>query len=96
LATLDERFWELKESAKWSLDVRERRQAIEELASSYGRNAIEAISEIKDVSAYDEIRNACIAAIKSASRADPRVAKKRRKGKASSKIKGRKSKKRRL
>ncbi len=65
---MDERFWQLKESAKWSLDVDERRRAIAELASSYGREAIQAISEVRDVAAYDEIKSACIAAIKSAGR----------------------------
>jgi hypothetical protein len=62
----DERYWQLKESAKWSLEVDERRRAIRELARGYGRDAIQAIEEIKDVSAYDEIKRACIEAIKSA------------------------------
>jgi hypothetical protein len=64
----DERYWQLKESAKWSLEVDERRRAIRALARGYGRDAIQAIEEIKDVSAYDEIKRACIEAIKSATR----------------------------
>jgi hypothetical protein len=65
----DERYWQLKESAKWSLEVDERRRAIRELVSGYGRDAIQAIEEVRDVSAYDEIRKACIEAIKSAKKA---------------------------
>ena len=65
----DERYWQLKESAKWSLEVDERRRAIRELARGYGSDAIQAIQEIKDVSAYDEIKSACIEAIKSAKKA---------------------------
>ncbi|MGI0029547.1 MAG: hypothetical protein ACREAQ_07550 [Nitrososphaera sp.] len=66
MRTIGDRFWQLKESAKWSLDMNERRQAIEELAGSYGKEALQAILEIKDVTAYDEIRKACAEAIKEA------------------------------
>jgi hypothetical protein len=65
---MDDRFWKLKESAKWSLSLDEKRQAVEQLASSYGKDAIETILEIKDVTAYDEVKRACIEAIKSAAR----------------------------
>jgi hypothetical protein len=49
--------------------VDERRRAIKELVGGYGRDAIQAIEEVRDVSAYDEIRKACIEAIKSAKKA---------------------------
>lgn len=68
LVSVNDRLWELKESAKWSLDVDERKQAIRELANSYGPDAIQSIAEIRDVAAYAEIRKACIEAIKSASK----------------------------
>jgi hypothetical protein len=76
----DERYWQLKESAKWSLEVDERRRAIRELVSGYGMDAIQAIEEVKDVSAYDEIKRACIEAIKSANNAhSPIVHRKKKK-----------------
>jgi len=49
--------------------MNERRQAIEELAGSYGKEALQAILEIKDVTAYDEIKKACAEAIRSAKNA---------------------------
>ena len=67
MAAVDDRFWELKESAKWSLDVNERKHAIRQLAESYGLEAIQSIAEIRDISAYDDIKKACIEAIKAAS-----------------------------
>lgn len=63
-ADAGDRFWELKESAKWSLDVSERKNAIKQLAEYYGQDAIQSIAEIRDVAAYDEIRQACADAIK--------------------------------
>ena len=90
MARIDESFWELKESAKWSLDVSERKKAIRLLAS-YGPEAIDSIAEIKDVAAYDEIKRACIEAIKAAS--GRKTAPKTRKVKAR---KSKKSKKSRL
>jgi hypothetical protein len=57
--------WELKESAKWSLDLEERKRAIKQLAG-YGPEAIQSIVEIKEVSAYEAIREACIEAIRAA------------------------------
>jgi hypothetical protein len=86
----DERYWQLKESAKWSLEVDERRRAIKELVSGYGMDAIQAIEEVKDVSAYDEIKKACIEAIKSARNAHSPAA--HRKKKKSRKATKRKSK----
>ena len=88
----DERYWQLKESAKWSLEVDERRRAIRELVSGYGRDAIQAIEEVKDVSAYDEIKRACIEAIKSAKKAHPPAMhrKKKKVRKASTKRKSKK------
>ncbi|GEM_PF-1921712 len=87
----DERYWQLKESAKWSLEVDERRRAIKELASGYGRDAIQAIEEVKDVSAYDEIKRACIEAIKSVKKAhSPATHRKKKKSrKAATKRKSR-------
>jgi hypothetical protein len=75
----DERYWQLKESAKWSLEVDERRRAIRELVSGYGMDAIQAIEEVKDVSAYDEIKRACIEAIKSAKNAHSPVMRRKKK-----------------
>lgn len=64
---LDDRFWELKEAAKWSLDVNERKKSIRMLADYYGPQAMQSIAEIRDVAAYDEIRRACIEAIRAVS-----------------------------
>ena len=66
MSRVDDTFYELKESAKWSLDVDERKRAIRTLAG-YGPIAIQSIAEIKDVAAYDEIKRACIEAIQTAS-----------------------------
>ena len=89
----DERYWQLKESAKWSLEVDERRRAIRDLASGYGRDAIQAIEEVKDVSAYDEIKRACIEAIKSVKKAHSPVMhrKKKKAGKAPTKRKSKRN-----
>ena len=70
----DERFWQLKESAKWSLSLDEKRQAIEQLVNIYGKDALHTIEEIKDVTAYEEVRSACIEAIKSARTTAPTAA----------------------
>ena len=64
---VDDKFWELKESAKWSLDLGERKAAVKQLAKLYGPAAFDSIAEIRDVSAFEEIRRACIEAIKHAS-----------------------------
>jgi hypothetical protein len=66
MARVDDSLYELKESAKWSLDVDERKKAIRLLAG-YGPSAIQSITEIRDIAAYDEIKKACIEAIKTAS-----------------------------
>lgn len=79
--------WELKESAKWSLDLNDRKRAIKLLAS-YGPGAIQSIAEIRDVSAYEEIRKACIEAIRAAARQ-----KKMRKPRRSAMKKSKKSRK---
>lgn len=63
----DDKFWELKESAKWSLDLGERKAAVKQLAQLYGPAAFDSIAEIRDDSAFEEIRRACIEAIKHAS-----------------------------
>lgn len=92
----DEEFWDLKESAKWSLDVRERKRAIMQLANSYGLKAVQPITEIKEVAAYDELRKACIEAIKIASKGRSASALRpiRRKRKAKNRAKAAKSKRR--
>jgi hypothetical protein len=83
---MDERFWQLKESAKWSLDLNDRREAVQELARNYGRDAIQALTEIKDVTAYADIKKACIEAIK-ANRisSDPLTGKSKKRSKVSRK-----------
>jgi hypothetical protein len=55
---------ELKMTAKWSTDGSEKKGAILELLQ-YGNNGLLAIQEILSVTAYDDIRQACIEAIKS-------------------------------
>ena len=62
-----EKIRELKLAAKWATDSDEKRRAIAELAQ-FGRQAVPAIEEVLGVTAYDEIRAACIEAIKSAGR----------------------------
>jgi len=56
-------FFELKERAKWSHDSVEKKNAISEL-STHGDGALPALEEILSVTAYDEIRAACMEAIK--------------------------------
>jgi hypothetical protein len=56
--------FELKEKAKWSRDPEEKKTAIKEL-STYGENAISELQEIMNISAYEDIKNACTEAIKS-------------------------------
>ncbi|MDQ3947562.1 MAG: hypothetical protein M3218_00375 [Thermoproteota archaeon] len=62
----DERMtlFELKETAKWSSDPEERKAAIKEL-STHGENAIYELQEIANITAYEDIKNACAEAIKS-------------------------------
>lgn len=56
-------FFELKERAKWSRDLAEKKTAIKEL-SSHGDMALPALDEILSITAYDEIKAACMEAIK--------------------------------
>ena|ERR671922_713745 len=56
--------FELKEKAKWSRDPEEKKIAIKEL-STHGENAISELQEIMDITAYEDIKNACAEAIKS-------------------------------
>jgi hypothetical protein len=57
-----ERIRQLKLAAKWSSDNDEKRQAISQLLE-FGGRALPAIQEILAVTAYDEIRQACLEAI---------------------------------
>jgi hypothetical protein len=54
---------QLKEIAKWSDDPEKKKTAIKEL-SAHGENALAALQEILNVTVYDEIKAACIDAIK--------------------------------
>ena len=56
--------FELKEKAKWSTDPEEKKAAIKEL-STRGENAISELQDIMNITAYEDIRNACAEAIKS-------------------------------
>lgn len=60
--------WELKEAAKWSLSLEERKKAVTDLINSYGEDAIQVLSEIRETTVYDEIRKACVEAMMSASK----------------------------
>jgi wobble nucleotide-excising tRNase len=55
--------WELKQTAKWSHNLREKKMAIKEL-SFHGEYAIQYLDEVMSVTTYDEIKAACIEAIK--------------------------------
>ena len=57
--------WELKQAAKWSRGIDERRRAVEEMAKTYREGAVNALAEIKITAVHDEIRMACIEAIRS-------------------------------
>jgi hypothetical protein len=56
--------FELKEKAKWSHDPEEKKTAIKEL-STHGENAISELQEIMNITAYEDIKNACAEAIES-------------------------------
>jgi len=56
--------FDLKEKAKWSSDSEEKKTAIKEL-STHGENAIFELQEIMNITAYEDIKNACAEAIKS-------------------------------
>jgi len=55
--------WELKQTAKWSDNLREKKMAVKEL-SFHGEQAIPYLDEVMNVTTYDEIKAACIEAIK--------------------------------
>lgn len=88
MATPDgEKIKELKLAAKWSTDSAEKKKAIAEL-SHYGSEALPAIREVLGVTAYDDIKAACVEAIKAAGKSQKKnarpkrhAAKKKRKGK---------------
>jgi hypothetical protein len=74
MSFIDEKFWELKQAAKWSLQVHEKKRAIAHLLHDYGRGALPALLEIRETTVYEEIKEACADAIKSAKiRADKSV-----------------------
>ncbi|MGH9991276.1 MAG: hypothetical protein ACREBU_00975 [Nitrososphaera sp.] len=55
--------WKLKEIAKWDDDPGAKKSAISEL-STRGESGLISLEEILAVTAHEEIRNACIDAIK--------------------------------
>jgi hypothetical protein len=57
-------FYELKEKAKWSRNMEEKKTAIREL-SSHGEKALPSLEEIRNVTAYEDIRSACTETIRS-------------------------------
>ena len=66
-ATDSDRIRELKMTAKWSTDGDEKKGAISELLQ-YGDKGILAIQEVLSVTAYDNVKQACIDAITSIGR----------------------------
>jgi hypothetical protein len=63
-STDSERIRQLKLTAKWSSDNYEKKKAISQLLQ-YGDGGLPAIQEILVITAYDDIRQACIDAISS-------------------------------
>jgi hypothetical protein len=63
-STDSERIRQLKLTAKWSSDNYEKKKAISQLLQ-YGDGGLPAIQEILAITAYDDIRQACIDAISS-------------------------------
>jgi len=61
--------WDLKEAAKWSNNPQERKEAITKL-SARGAEALPSLDEIMSVTAYDDIRAACMEAIRSFRKAE--------------------------
>lgn len=59
--------WKLKQRAKWSHNMRERKAAITEL-SFHGKEALPYLNEILNITTYDEIKAACIEAIRAIKR----------------------------
>lgn len=66
-ATDSDRIRELKMTAKWSTDGDEKKAAVSELLQ-YGDKGVLAIQEVLSVTAYDDVRQACIEAIRSIGR----------------------------
>jgi hypothetical protein len=64
--------FELKEKAKWSSDPKEKKTAIKEL-STHVENAISELQEIRNITAYEDVKNACAEAIKSMRQARSKV-----------------------
>ena len=64
---------QLKETAKWSDDPEKKKTAIKEL-TSHGESALTALQEIMNVTVYDEIKAACIDAIKATKQRDSTTA----------------------
>ena len=60
-----EKIFELKETAKWSSRIDEKKGAISELAG-LGSNAVSTLEEIRAVEVNDELRQLCAEAIKKA------------------------------
>jgi|SRR5581483_462100 len=65
--TDSERIRELKMTAKWSTDSNEKKGAISELLQ-YGDEGRLAIQEVLSVTAYDDVKQACLEAIRSIGR----------------------------
>lgn len=59
-----ERIRQLKLTAKWSADNNEKKQAISQLIN-YGDMALPAIQEVLNITVYDDVKQACIEAIRS-------------------------------
>ena len=58
---------ELKMTAKWSIDNNEKKKAILQM-QRYGEQARPAIEEVLGVTAYNDVRQACLSAISSLGR----------------------------
>jgi hypothetical protein len=62
-----ERIRELKLAAKWGMDTEEKKKAVSELLQ-FGNEGVSAIQEILAVTAYDDVKQACLDAIRSIGR----------------------------
>ena len=49
----DARLWELKQTAKWSLDIEERKKAITDIVHDYGEDALELHSQRPVIRAHE-------------------------------------------
>ena len=67
MAADSERIRELKLAAKWGMDTAEKKKAISELLQ-FGNEGVSAIQEILAVTAYDDVKQACLDAIRSIGR----------------------------